>query len=138
MVAGGYFEGWIGLTEVELFLPHSGTTKICSFMSLPIARIGATLDTIDSKAVLCGGYITPIPTDHYNTTCILFNDGKWSDYAKLMFRRQNHNSWVSGAGLVIMGGEKGTDSVLGGNSTEIVPSGGGQSVQGFNLKYGTE
>ena len=95
-------------------------------MSLKIGRYGATLDIVDRKPVVCGG---GDGDSAFSISCLVFDGGKWSDYANpLKLRRAYHSSWVSTAGLVLMGGWGGQST-----TTEIVPSGGGQSVQGFSL-----
>ena len=86
------------------------------------------MDTIGNIPVICGGY-----GDAARISCLHFTpasaSGIWSNYASIK-ERVYHTSWVSSAGLVLMGG-------LGrGMYAEIVnvPSGDGD----FSLVQDTE
>ena len=127
LTAGGYSNGQHVL-DVELFIPTTGISKTCNNMVLTQGRYGPTLDSVDKKPVLCGGGFGT--NTNTRQTCTVFADGAWEDYATLQGYRQYHTSWVSPGGLMLMGGWSG-------DTTEIVPSGGGQSVQGFNLNEET-
>ena len=83
-----------------------------------------TINNIDNKPVICGGLYS-------NTaTCIIFKDGKWEEYSKLAPGREGQSSWLaSNNDNVLLGGDIGNAK-----STSIVPNGGGQSVEGFDLK----
>ena len=105
--------------------------------SLTRKRLGATLDIFDSKAVICAGYWC---ANTYCNTCSEISGGKGSDFANLLTTdsipgRYHHSSWVTSDGLVLMGGWEAYNIGNIANTTEIVPTGGGQSRQGFNLKY---
>ena len=82
-----------------------------------------TINNIDNKPVICGG----IPSI---ATCIIFTGGKWEEYSKLVPDREGQGSWLaSNNDIVLLGGDIGNAK-----STSIVPNGGGQSVEGFDLK----
>ena len=83
-----------------------------------------TINIIDNKPVICGGLYS-------NTaTCIIFKGGKWEEYSKLAPGREGQSSWLaSNNDIVLLGGDIGDAK-----STSIVPNGGGQSVEGFDLK----
>merc|ERR1719186_135094 len=84
------------------------------------------MDTLGNTTVICGGYSK-------DTSCIQFTPtsagGVWTNYATTIKKSQSHSSWVSSAGLVLMGGEHSSNrwDILehSRNTTEIVPSGGG-------------
>ena len=65
--------------------------------------------------ILCGG-----GDGAEQTSCLQFSltSGVWTNYATTLQKRYGHTSWVSSAGLVLMG------SRYSGTTTEIVPSGG--------------
>ena len=96
-------------------MPDTG--KTCSFPDLPILTYSHTMDTLANIPIICGG------VDSYatQTSCIQLTptsaSGNWTNYATTRNIRYAHTSWVSGAGLVLMGYSTIT--------TEIVPSGGG-------------
>ena len=117
LIAGGWDS-----TSTEVFIPDTG--KTCSLPDLPDSRDGHTLDTLGNTPVLCGGFMDSA------TSCLQLTptspDGVWTNYATTMESRSDHISWVSSAGLVLMGGYSGT-----GTTTEIVssvPSGGSISL----------
>jgi hypothetical protein len=92
-----------------------------------------TLNTVDNEAIMCGGQ------DLYweSEECLHFTptnaSGEWKPFS-IMEKRFGHSSWVSKAGIVLMGGFSDFDyyyywsgdfNVNGDRSTtEIVPSGG--------------
>ena len=104
-----------------MFLPDSG--KTCILANLPKRRHFHSLDTVNNVPILCGG-----GRGAERTSCIQFNltSGVWTNYATTLHSRFAHTSWVSSAGLVLMGGDSGT-------TTEIVPSGG----ERFSLEQNT-
>ena len=113
--AGILITGSVGAyTSTEVFIPDTG--KTCSLPDLPKSRYGHTLDTLGNTPVICGG-------DGTDTSCLQFTPtsagGVWTNYTTTMQRRYKHSSWVSSAGLVLMGG------YYSGTTAEIVPSGGG-------------
>jgi len=110
-MAGGYGGG--RLTSTEVFIPDTG--KTCSLPDLPEGKYDfITMDTLGNTPVICGAY------DTY-TACLQFTPagGVWTNYTTTLKRRDSHSSWVSSAGLVLMGG------YYSATTTEIVPSGGG-------------
>ena len=121
--AGILITGSVGAyTSTEVFIPDTG--KTCSLPDLPKSRYGHTLDTLGNTPVICGGGDT-------GTSCLQFTPtsagGVWTNYATIMESRYVHSSWVSSAGLVLMGGS------LRSTTTEIVPSG----VGNFSLVQNT-
>jgi len=126
LVAGGLISGSSSFTDVELFIPSTGTSKTCNLMALPEGRTGLTIDTIDNKPVVCGGAGSP------KISCIIFEGGSWSNYANpLMFGRWHHSSWISPGGLMLFGG------YFSGTTTETVPYVGGKSLEGYTLQSDT-
>ena len=103
--------GWEALSSTEVYIPDTG--KTCSLPDLPEIRYDHTMDTLANTPVICGG------GDTY-TSCLQFTPtsagGVWTNYTTTMERRYGHSSWVSSAGLVLMGGW------ISGTTTEIVPS----------------
>jgi len=101
LIAGGYE----AFQSTELFLPKTG--KTCSLADLPDgSRAEHSLDQLTDAGdvVLCGGLsYTAAPK-----SCIKFDmsspSGEWTKYAATTDRRWWHSSWVSSAGLVLMGG----------------------------------
>jgi len=97
MIAGGYPT----VSSVELFLPETG--KTCSLEPLPEGREYFTLDSIDNAGtvIACGGSTT-------KTSCIQFSPtstgGNWAPHSTTMEDRWLHTSWVSPAGLLLIGG----------------------------------
>jgi len=119
--------------STELFIPETG--KSCFWKDLPNERKGHTMNTIDNTAVLCG------TRGHPPTNCIQYTptspEGAWTAYGRTDGGAlEHHSSWVSRAGLVLMGGETCT-FVRGGilcsdhnEKSEIVPAGG----RSFDMK----
>ena len=118
----------------ELFFPK--TNKSCSFPfpnnyeadDDPIEM--HTLNTVDNEAIICGGH----EGWWESAECLHFTptntSGEWKPFSTLE-KRFGHSSWVSKAGIVLMGGYSDYDkyyyssSFYGdGTTTEIVPSGG--------------
>jgi len=121
MAAGRGYSRYVYLTQsTEVFIPDTG--KTCSLPDIPESdtRVGHTLDTLGNTTVICGGTYRPYFSA---TSCQQFTPtsagGVWTNYTTTMKRSHGHSSWVSSAGLVLMGGE------YSGNTTEIVTSGGG-------------
>ena len=124
LIAGGdaWYDGYDGdgSLKTEVFIPETG--KTCSLPGLPDMRKGHSMDTLGSTQVICGGGSFDAGTP---STCLQLtptSDGVWTNYTTLMGNRYGHSSWVSSAGLVLMGADSSDDI-----STEIVivPSGGG-------------
>ena len=95
LVTGGYntvSENVLASVEV---LSAVGTPLPCTLPPLPTSREDHTQDGLLS----CGGYYT-------TTTCVKFSalaEG-WVVTHKLLQPRAYHSSWMSPAGLVLMGG----------------------------------
>ena len=133
-MTGGYATGDGGvITTTEVFIPD--TCKTCLLPDLPDARTAHTMDTVGHTAVVCGGcydinnYTTTVTAPL--TSCLQFDptsaSSGWTNYASIMMDggRMGHTSWVSSAGLVLMGGYCSDKHDGDSTSTEIVPSGGG-------------
>jgi len=117
--------------STELYIPETG--KSCFFKDLPNERRSHTMDTVDNTAVLCG------EQSGRNTNCLQYTPtspgGAWTDYGRTEGgTRDYHSSWVSSAGLVLLGGSiNGATSIRQlhqPRTTEIVPGGG----RSFDLK----
>ena len=115
------------------------TGKTCTFPSLPENRGAHSIDTFNNLTIICGG--TRFAWDESNT-CLQFSSGVWTNYTNTMEKRFGHTSWVSSAGLVLVGGYDDFDLYYygyyyygdtgfhdNGPTAEIVPSGG----QNFSL-----
>ena len=115
-------------SSVEVFLPF--VTGTCSFPSLPDAIYTHTINTLGNTPVICGGSCASrgmwAPCE-YSTSCLHFTGGTWTNYTTLLERRGSHVSWVSSAGLVLMGGIKVNGRGI--DTTEMVPDG----VESFGL-----
>ena len=106
--------------SVEVFVPATGLS--CSLPSLPDERFYHSMDSL----LICGGY------DHsptIGTTCLSFTSGKWITSHSLVHDRNDHVSWQTEQGVVLMGG--------GGSShtSEIVAMAGEQGGPSFAMKY---
>eukprot|EP00092_Neocalanus_flemingeri_P010981 GFUD01011824.1.p1 GENE.GFUD01011824.1~~GFUD01011824.1.p1 ORF type:complete len:447 (+),score=101.01 GFUD01011824.1:59-1399(+) len=112
-----------GVVTSEVFIPETGKTCSLPNADLPDDRSSHTMDTLGNTPVVCGG-----KSPWTVTSCLHFTptsaSGVWTNYATTLESRETHSSWVSSAGLVLLGG---WHSV----STEMVPSGGGNfSLEG--------
>jgi hypothetical protein len=133
IVVGILIAGGLGAkTSTEVFLPGTGQT--CTLADLPDPRYDHTLNTLDNSGVLCGGgnggdampsclqfsITTGVIIITIYIVCTQPVSGTWTSYgAALQEERYGHTSWVSPAGLVIMGG-----IISGsGTTTEIVNGG---------------
>ena len=70
-----------------------------------------------------GGYYT-------RTTCISFTSGQWVTSHALTGRRDDHTSWSTEAGIILMGGYSGM-------STDIISQGEYDAMPGFDMQYNT-
>jgi len=113
--------------SAELYIPETG--KTCFFKDLPDKRDGHTMDTVNNTAVLCG------EGKGKYTNCLQYTptspEGAWTGYGRTEGGTlQHHSSWVSRAGLVLLGGSifnyvRGATALSGRTkTTEIVPGGG--------------
>ena len=103
---------------VELFVPSTGYS--CLLPSLPDTREDHTMNNM----FICGG------SDIYaRDLCIQFVDGQWTSLSSTKESRDDHSSWLTPEGLVLMGGSYTMQS------TEIITLEGGQGGPGFNLNY---
>merc|ERR1712123_58054 len=106
---------------VELFIPSTGDS--CLFPSVPDIRKGHSMNNM----YICGG------DDFYaRDLCIQFVDGHWTSLSSTKESRDDHSSWLTPQGLVLMGGD-----YNGGKTTEIITLKGGQGGPGFTLNYET-
>jgi hypothetical protein len=104
---------------VEVFVPSTGYS--CLMPSLPDDRKDHTMNNM----YVCGG------DDFFaRDLCIQFVEGQWTSLSSTKESRDDHASWLTPQGLVLMGG-----SYNGGKSTEIITLKGGQGGPGFNLNY---
>ena len=119
---GGYSKD----RSTEVYMLDTGTT--CSFPDLPEGRSYHSLDGLNNKPILCGGYGEDANAGIL-TSCLQFTptsaSGVWTNYATTILARGNHATWVSGAGLVLMGGD---------DTTEIVGTGLGNFSLVHQLK----
>ena len=105
MIAGG--DGTGTTKSAELFIPSTGQS--CSLPGLPDKRSYHTMDTVDGIPTLCGGCCSPgVFSTVTEKSCLQFSplssSGTWKKSLSLMRTRQNHASWTSCAGLVLIGG----------------------------------
>jgi len=104
------------LASVEVFDPSSGLS--CSLPALPNDRWGHTMNSL----LICGGG---------GTNCLSFTSGQWITSHNLLGKRYGHTSWQTEQGLVLMGGGINSDT------SEIVPTDGGQGGPSFAMQYST-
>ena len=89
---GGSVHGWGSLLSVEV-LTSSGLHLSCSVPPLPRRR---NLYTQNGE-VVCGGEPTA-------RSCITLTGSDWTTSHQLVLARKGHSSWLSPAGLIMMGG----------------------------------
>ena len=121
MVTGGWYG--TGLASVEV-LSGAGTPISCTIPPLPTARRHHTHDGLLS----CGGS----GTDTLRS-CAKFSAlaGGWVVSHNLMESREEHSSWQSPAGLVLIGGSYSP------TTTELLSSSDSSSSSNFTLQYST-
>ena len=130
-MAGGYvgYGGLYALTSTEVFIPDTG--KTCRLSDLPQKYYDTTMNTLGNTPVICNG--------GYNQNCLQFTPtsaaGVWTDYANTTQYRYHHSSWVSSAGLVLMGGARSYSTQKGccSHTTEIVQYGTIWPTWGLNF-----
>ena len=120
LVTGG--KDGSGLTSVEVF-SAAGTSLCTALPPLPTTRYGHTQDGVLS----CGGV-------GGSSTCVKLSAlaGGWVESNKLLQVKSGHSSWMSPAGLVLMGG------VYSPTTTERLSSSDSSSSYSFNLQNKTE
>jgi len=118
------------LTSVEVFSPSTG--KSCSLPSLPDWRTSHTMNSL----LVCGGYYWDT-----TTTCLTFSSGKWMTSHSLVEERDDHTSWQTEEGVVVLmgGNDKGGDGSQTDSPTtsELVQMGGEQGEPSFPMQYKT-
>ena len=118
LVTGGWDGS--GLTSVEVFSP-SGVPIPCTVPPLPASRHGHTQDGL----VACGGY-------RYanRRNCVSLTGRGWQESHQLQQRREDHSSWRSSAGLLLMGGYSNSST-----STELLSANNLSTTSSFKLTY---
>ena len=94
--------GWEEKTTTEVYFPSTNKGCSVSNFDLPvsIAIHTHTMNSFENEVLLCGG------GDAQNY-CLEFSPSSpevWTRYANLTEARYEHTSWVSSAGLVLIGG----------------------------------
>ena len=112
--------GW-DLTSSEV-LSATGT-PLCTLPPLYNRRYGHTQDGL----LTCGGEYNPYTCDQLSA-----RTGGWVVSHNLLEYRAYHSSWISPAGLVLMGG------VNSPTTTELLSSSDSTSSYSFNLEYETQ
>ena len=121
LITGG-LGGFDGLLIVEV-LTSSGLHLPCSVPPLP-TTIQKEFYTQNGE-VVCGGE----PTAH---SCISLTGSDWTTSHQLMTERERHSSWLSPAGLLLMGG-----SLTGNGQTTELLSDTSSTSPLFDLEYDT-
>ena len=116
MVVGGYGAG--GLTSVELL--NSDGSLNCSLPNLPAVRY----DQTQNGLISCGGG----GSSSAGRTCVTFREGTWIETHNLANHRQEHTSWFSPEGVLLMGKD----------ATSELLTDDGNTIPSFNLDYHTE
>merc|ERR1712079_291290 len=94
LITGGFSGGLGPLSSVEV-LSEDGF-PLCTLPPLPVPRVGHTQD----GSLTCGG----IGGASTSTTCISFSEqGEWATSHNLLETRKEHSSWMSPAGVMLMG-----------------------------------
>ena len=118
MVSGG--KNGSDLISVEA-VSESGT-PLCELPPLPHARWGHSME----GGVTCGG-----DGDSIMTTCVSLSTGGWVESHTLREQRYLHSSWLSPAGVVLIGGSYST------RTTELLSSTNTSTSRAFSLRYRT-
>ena len=103
-------------------LLHGDGSPWCSLPDLPEARDFHTQTGVEA----CGGWHSST-----GTTCVRLEGGSWTQSHKLVEKREDHCSWASSAGTLLIGGDYSLQT------TELLESNTGDSVTSFPLKYDT-
>ena len=111
---------------MEVFSP-SGVPLPCSVPPLPASRHWHTQD----GEVACGGYETAPQYHDTGTTCVTLTAEGWKQSHQLQEKRDDHSSWRSPAGLLLMGGGYPL------TSTEILSATDSSTTSNFTLAYYT-
>ena len=101
---------------------------LCTLPPLPRAGEFGRYEHTQDGLLSCGGGGTP-------STCVKLSAaaGGWVETHKLLEDREGHTSWMSQAGLVLMGGS-GWGSYT---TTELLSSSDSSSSSNFTLQYWT-
>ena len=119
IVTGANYEGEGTSAEV---LSAAGT-PLCTLPPLPRAGEFGRYEHTQDGLLTCGGGGTP-------TTCVKLSDaaGGWVESHSFRTPRFRHSSWMSPAGLVLMGGFSGFAS-----TTELLSSSNSSTSYNFTL-----
>ena len=117
---GGSVHGWGALPSVEVLTP-SGLHLPCSVPPLPRWREFYT----QNGEVVCGG-------EPNKWSCITLSGSDWTKSHQLVLARKGHSSWLSPAGLLLMGGQYSKQT------TELLSDTSSSSSLTFDLEYDTE
>merc|ERR1719300_1802563 len=115
IISGGEPQDSAG-NSVEVYVPSTG--QHCQLPDLPgEKRDWHTME----EMMVCGGYYT-------RTSCLTLIDGTWQTTITLLDERDDHSSWASPSGVILLGGE-------GSPRTSERIQEDGTSVSGFPLEY---
>ena len=99
----------------------------CSLPSVPLELVYSHYGHTQSGLEICGG-------GSIMESCIKFSGGKWKPSHKLKKTRENHSSWASPLGTVLMGHRS---NHAGYKTAELLNTTTEDSVILFSLKYET-
>ena len=120
LVTGGFNTPSGGvLSAVEVL--HGDGSPWCSLPDLPEDRRSHTQTGLEA----CGGYGSSA-----SSTCVRLEAGSWTPSHQLVEWREDHCSWASTAGTLLMGGYSK-------KTTELLDAATGDSFISFPLKYKT-
>ena len=119
--------GGTNLRHKSVEILHSNGSYWCSLPDLPDSRYLHT----QSGLVLCGD-----GSSNYWSSCLTFSSGQWRKSHLLQHNRTFHSSWMSQHGLVLLGGNPGSDRDS--KTTAEILTEDGQSSPSFTLKYDTK
>jgi hypothetical protein len=97
--------GWSTRATTEVYFPSTNNGCIVDNYDLPAQIHTHTMNTFGNTMLLCGGG----QTTRSRSSCLEFtptspNSIVWPHYANLTEARYEHTSWVSSAGIVLIGG----------------------------------
>jgi len=115
---GEVYSGYSVGNSVEVYIPSTG--QHCQLPDLPgDPRDGHTME----EMTVCGGFVTST-----GTSCLTLIDGTWQTTTTLLEERDEHSSWASPSGVILLGGE-------GSPRTSERIQEDGTSVSGFTLEH---